>query len=160
MTRKKRIDTASRVIDAPAEVIYAAFADPKAWEQWLPPAGMTGRIDAFNFREGGRYRLTLVYGDDAGTGKTSAHADVSEGIFVGLIPNQRVVQEVTFASNDPAFSGTMVMTWSLESRDGSTNVTITAENVPEGISPEDHATGMHSTLDNLARFVASAEHPG
>lgn len=157
MTRKTRIDSESRIINAPAEEIYAAFADPAAWEEWLPPVGMTGRVGAFDFREGGRYRLTLTYADESGTGKSSATEDVVEGSFVELIPNRRMVQEVTFASDDPAFSGTMVMTWSLEQQGGGTLVTINAENVPSGIAPEDHAAGMGSTLDNLARFVTSRQ---
>jgi hypothetical protein len=34
-----------------------------------------------------------------------------------------------------------------------TEVTITCSNVPQGISAEDHAVGMASTLSNLAAFV-------
>jgi hypothetical protein len=36
---------------------------------------------------------------------------------------------------------------------GGTEVRIVAEDVPPGVSKQDHATGMLSTLDNLARFV-------
>jgi hypothetical protein len=49
----------------------------------------------------------------------------------------------------------MVMTWLLEPRDGGTMVTIIAENVPPGISKEDHDVGLNSTLANLDRFLAS-----
>lgn len=153
MGSNKRIDTASRVIGAPAGVVYAALSDPSAWEEWLPPTGMTGEVEEFDFREGGRYRLTLHYTVGSGAGKTTADKDVSEGTFVELVPNQRVTQQVEFDSNDPAFAGTMLMTWSLEPFNDGSLVTFTAENVPPGITPEDHATGMQSTLENLARFV-------
>jgi len=37
--------------------------------------------------------------------------------------------------------------------DGGTLVTITATDDADGISPEDHAAGMASSLDNLATFL-------
>lgn len=36
---------------------------------------------------------------------------------------------------------------------GGTKVTITCENVPEGIRQEDHDAGLQSTLKNLVIFV-------
>lgn len=153
MTSEKRVDTASRAIEAPADAVYAAFADPSAWEQWLPPTGMTGNIEEFNFREGGRYRLTLYYADVSGAGKTTEDEDVSEGTFVELLQNRRVVQRVEFKSDDPAFAGMMEMTWDIEQISNGVRVTFSATDIPVGISPEDHAVGLQSTLENLARFV-------
>lgn len=45
-----RTDTASRVIDAPSETVFAALVDPTALVEWLPPAGMTGHFDHFDAR--------------------------------------------------------------------------------------------------------------
>ncbi len=47
----------------------------------------------------------------------------------------------------------MRMTWTLEPGANSTNVTITAEDVPPGILQRDHEAGFAATLDNLAAFV-------
>lgn len=153
MASRERVDTASRMIMASVEAVYAAFADPEAWTQWLPPTGMICEIAEFDFREGGRYRLTLTYTDQTGYGKSSDDTDIVQGTFAELVPNSRMVQLVEFASDDVAFSGTMHMNWSLTPEATGTRVTITAEDVPPGISPEDHATGMNSTLENLARYV-------
>lgn len=57
-------------------------------------------------------------------------------------------------SDDPAFAGTMTMTWTVRSVDGGTLVEITADDVPDAISAEDHAAGLASSLENLARHVA------
>ena len=152
---KKRTDAASRVIDASPQTIYRAFLDPEAWVSWLPPKGMSGRIEAFEPREGGRYRMTLTY-RNAGhpaLGKTSENADTVEGKFLEFVPNERVVQEVEFEFVDPAFAGAMRMTWALSAIPGGTEVTILCENVPEGISREDHDAGLKSTLENLAAFT-------
>ena len=43
----RRIDQASRVIAASPQAIYRAFIDPEAWTTWLPPEGMTARVDKF-----------------------------------------------------------------------------------------------------------------
>ena len=66
---------------------------------------------------------------------------------------ERVPQAVAFISDDPAFAGTMTMTWEvLEVGDG-THIRITAEDVPDGISAEDHAEGLSSSLANLAGYL-------
>jgi hypothetical protein len=58
-----------------------------------------------------------------------------------------------FESEDPAFAGTMTMTWSMTAVDDGTEVGIVAENVPGGISAPAHEAGMKSSLANLARYV-------
>lgn len=151
-SERGRTDQASRFIAASAEAIYRAFVDPAAWLKWLPPEGMTGRIDAFDARPGGRYRMTLGY-RDGDAGKTGDGTDVVEGEFVELVPNERVAQRVVFRSDDPRFAGEMRMVWSLSPRPGGTEVAFIAENVPTGISKQDHDAGLRSTLENLARLV-------
>lgn len=156
MANEQRIDRASRDIVESVEVVFAAYTDSAAWEEWLPPADMTGKMHHFDFREGGAFRLTLTYSDQGATGKTTATEDVSEGTFVKILPNKQVVQRIVFDSDDPAFAGDMLMTWLFEPINEGTRVTVTAENVPAGISPEDHQVGLNSTLENLKRFVETA----
>jgi uncharacterized protein YndB with AHSA1/START domain len=48
-----RTDTASRVIAAPHERVYAALVDLKALTEWLPPGDMTGAIERFDARPAG-----------------------------------------------------------------------------------------------------------
>lgn len=47
----------------------------------------------------------------------------------------------------------MRMTWTVTAADGGALVEITAQDVPPGISAADHATGMASSLANLADYV-------
>lgn len=149
-----RTDTAWRVVDATAERVYRALTDPNAVAAWLPPGGMTGRVDAFDPRPGGAYRLTLRYRDAAaGQGKTSEDSDVVEGVFVELVPGARVVQRVAFGSDDPAFAGTMTVSWRLDPVAEGTRVTVACEDVPPGIRRKDHLAGLRSSLANLADFV-------
>jgi uncharacterized protein YndB with AHSA1/START domain len=150
-----RTDTVSRIIKASPQAIYDAFVDPAALTAWLPPAGMTAEFQRFEPQPGGRYRMTLTYEtpDPATRGKSAADADIVEGKFIDLVPGERIVQQADFVSDDPAFAGTMTMTWSFVPVSGGTEVTIIADNVPDGIGKADHDAGMQSSLANLARFL-------
>src|ERR1700757_541448 len=124
-----RTDRGSRVIAAPPGRVWAALVDPGALMAWLPPGGMTGRFERFDARPGGSYRMVLTYSDASGApGKATAESDVVEARFVDIVPGERVVQAVDFVSDDPAYAGTMTMTW-------------------------DHAAGLASSLTNLAAYV-------
>ena len=146
-----RRDRASRLIKASPRAIYEAFVTGEAVAKWLPPHGATMEVQTFEPRAGGRFRMTLTF---AGTpGKSTADTDVVVGRFVELVPPQRIVQAFEFDSPDPAFAGTMTMRWALDAAVGGTMVTVTAENVPSGISQADHQKGMASSLANLAAYV-------
>jgi uncharacterized protein YndB with AHSA1/START domain len=151
----RRTDSASRVIGASRHAIYQAFMDPNALVEWLPPRGMKAQLLSFDPREGGGYRMALIYQntDHPAQGKTSEHTDVVQVKFVELVPSERIVQVVEFESDNPAFAGEMKMTWSFAVVPDGTRVTVLCENVPEGISKEDHDAGLSSTLENLAAFM-------
>jgi uncharacterized protein YndB with AHSA1/START domain len=149
-----RTDVASRVIAAPPALVFAAMLDPDALMAWLPPEGMSARFERFDPRPGGSYRLVLTYSDASGApGKAAPESDVVEARYVDIVPDRRVVQAVDFVSDDPAFAGTMTMTWEVTAIEGGTRVDIVADDVPDGISREDHATGLASSLANLAEHV-------
>lgn len=143
------------LIKAPSLSIYNAFLDTDAIAKWRPPAGMTCEIYTFDPRQGGQFRMSFGYKnvDSATRGKTTADADVFHGRFLELIPGQRIVEQVEFESDDPAFAGSMTVTTTLEPVTGGTLVTFTCEHVPVGIRAEDHYEGMMSSLKNLAVFI-------
>lgn len=149
-----RTDTASRTVDSPLDRVYAALVDPAALVAWLPPAGMTGRFERFDARPGGSYRMVLTYADaSAAPGKSGADADVVDARFIDIVPGVRVVQAVDFVSDDSRYAGTMTMTWEVSATESGTRVHIRADDVPDGISTDDHAAGMASSLANLAAYV-------
>ena len=102
--------TASLVIAAPPDLVFAGLIDPDALAAWLPPAGMSGRFEHFDARPGGSYCMVLTFADDSSTsGKATAVSDIVDATFVDIVPDVRVVQAVTFVSDDPALVGTMTM---------------------------------------------------
>ena len=98
--------------------------------------------------------MVLTYADaSASPGKATAATDIVESRFIDLVPGVRVVQAVDFVSDDPTYAGTMTMTWEVTEVDGGTRVDIIADNVPDGITANDHAAGLDSSLANLAEYL-------
>lgn len=148
-----RTDRASRRIEAEPGRIYRALTDPQAIVSWRPPKGMRGEMLAFDAREGGTYRMALIYEDQSIQGKSSGNVDVVEGRFQELVPGERMVEVVTFESDDPDFAGEMTITTTLTPIPGGTEVRIACENVPSGVSAADHEAGLTSTLQKLATYT-------
>lgn len=142
-------------IRAPREAVYGAFLSPEALAAWLAPEGMTGQVHAFDGREGGGYRMSLFYPPGEGApGKTAEFEDRFTSRFVELRPPERIVQVVTFDSEDPAFAGEMRMEVTLEEEaGGGAGVTVAFEGIPPGIRPEDNDAGTRSSLEKLARLL-------
>ncbi|MEV6695374.1 SRPBCC family protein [Micromonospora sp. NPDC051196] len=149
-----RTDQASRVISAPPDRVFAALIDPDALVAWLPPTGMSGRFEQFDARPGGSYRMVLTYADaSTASGKATADSDIVEARFIDIIPGVRVVHAVNFVADDPDYAGTMTMTWAVTATEDGTRVDFRADDVPVGISAEDHAAGLASSLANLAAYL-------
>lgn len=159
--RMSRTDRVFREIAAPPAEVFEALVDRTALLAWLPPSGMEGRFERFDMRSGGSYRLVLAYSDGSSeAGKSGAGSDVVESRVVEVVDGVRVVQQIDFESDDPVYAGTMTMTWSLTPTDVGARVEIRADDVPEGISAQDHETGMTSSLANLDAYVTDAARPG
>jgi uncharacterized protein YndB with AHSA1/START domain len=157
LSDKGRTTKVSQLIKAPREVIYQAFLDADAVASWLSPDGMKGHVDVLEPHVGGKLRMSLTYLDqkDRPQGKTSDDVDTSEGTFVELIPNEKIVQVFEFESDQPEFAGEMRITWSLVDAkvDGETEVTVLMEDIPEGIRLEDNELGSRQSLQKLAAYV-------
>lgn len=46
----------TREFDAPRELVFKAFTDPKLYVQWLGPRGLTTTLETFEPRNGGSWR--------------------------------------------------------------------------------------------------------
>lgn len=61
--------------------------------------------------------------------------------------------KLDLGEDDSDYAGTMTMTWEVKATDDGTRVDIRAADVPSGISAEDHAARLASSLANLAAHV-------
>jgi len=148
--------TATQLVRAPRAAVYAALLDPRATETWRVPDDMTARVAEWEPTEGGRFEVSLTYRAEDRTGKTEGATDTYAGTFVRLVPDEQVVEEIEFASDDPELQGTMTMTWTLRAVDGGTEVDLLHEGLPDAVPPDDNATGTRMSLTKLAAYVEGA----
>ena len=144
----------SKLIKAPVEKVFDAFANPESLEQWQAPDGMTGKVHRFDFRPGGGYEMSLYYkAEEKATGKTADYEDRFTARFAEIIPNKKIGQIINFDSEDEGFKGEMILNILFEPKDTGTLVTFAFDNIPPGIKAEDNEEGTRQSLEKLARFV-------
>lgn len=148
-------DEASRVIAASPNKVYRALLNPEGIAKWGAPQGMEGEFYAFEPREGGTFLMALIYDapDPEHDGQMFAQSQVIEGRFLRLVPNRRVVESLSFASNDPSLKGEMTVTTTIAPEGDGTLVTMSFENAPEAIRAWEQQKGLHAALQKLADFV-------
>ncbi|WP_336514163.1 SRPBCC domain-containing protein [Pollutibacter soli] len=147
--------TNTRIIRATAEKIYEALTNPDALKQWQVPGDMTAKIHRFDLREGGGYEMSLFYpeSESAVKGKTSTKEDRFTARYLKLIPDKKILQAIDFQSDDPAFSGEMILEINLEEVADGTKVSFHFTNIPAGINPADNEEGTRESLEKLAVYI-------
>ena len=86
-----------RLFDVDPATLFDAFADPRKLRQWWGPHGFTNRIDEFDFREGGDWRVTMTSSDGADF--------VNRSTFREIVPAERIA----FLHHEPMHIYTMEM---------------------------------------------------
>jgi uncharacterized protein YndB with AHSA1/START domain len=72
-----------REFDAPRDLVFAAFTDPKHLAQWWGPNGFTTTTSSFDFRPGGVWRF-VMHGPDG--------RDYQNRVtYEEIVPNERIV---------------------------------------------------------------------
>ncbi|MFF5724227.1 SRPBCC domain-containing protein [[Kitasatospora] papulosa] len=71
-----RTDRAARMAAATPATVYEALLDRESLEAWLPPEGMLGRVEHWDPRTGGGFRMVLTCLDPTGgPGRTTGATD-------------------------------------------------------------------------------------
>ena len=110
-----KVMVGTRLLDAPRELVWSVWTDPKHLAQWWGPDGFTTTTSAFDFRPGGLWRF-VMHGPDG-----SHHPN--ESVFLELhapsklvihhVSPPRFVLTVTMAAHE---AGTAI-TWAQEFED-------------------------------------------
>lgn len=108
-----RTIVSTRLLAAPREDVFDAFAQGERLARWWGPAGFGNRFEAFDLRPGGTWRFTMVAPDG------SEHPN--ESVFVEVVPGQRVVFDhlpphpyrMTLDLDDDVSGGTRI-TWRMQ----------------------------------------------
>lgn len=78
MTAKsENVIYSSRILNAPVDIVYKAFADPQHLKKWWGPNGFTNTFHEFDLRPGGNWILTM-HGPEKGNYENSSVFEIVE----------------------------------------------------------------------------------
>jgi uncharacterized protein YndB with AHSA1/START domain len=157
---RKRSDTSdreliiSRLFDAPRELLFDIWSDPKQIAEWWGPTGFTTTTQKFEFHVGGEWKH-IMRGPD-GTEYPS------ESVFLEIVRPERIVRTHGGGKKGepPSVSAQMTVTFAVEG--GKTRVTIhhvfpTVEMREFVVREHNAEEGARQTLARLAEYVAKPE---
>jgi uncharacterized protein YndB with AHSA1/START domain len=141
-----------RVFDAPREVVFAAWTDPKQVAQWWGPTGFTAPVCELDVRPGGAILIHMRAPD--GT------VYPMSGIYKEIVPPERLVFTATPLDKDGNAMFENLNTVIFSERDGKTTVTLRVEVVKSSAAAEPYLSGMEMgwkmTLDRLEAHVGKS----
>jgi uncharacterized protein YndB with AHSA1/START domain len=153
--REQRLLTFERVFDAPRELVFQAFTEPRRLAEWFGPKGWTLPECDVDLRPGGEWRYTM----------RGPNGETSRGIAVyrEIKPPERLVYTDAFADEAGNESPTMPRTLvsvTFEDLEGKTRLTMRSEfgSVDEldTVMGMGMLQGMDETLDRLEQHLLLA----
>ena len=145
----ERTVTLTRVFDAPRELVWRAWTDPKHMAQWFGPNGFTSSVPELNVCAGGALRI-VMHGPDG-------NDYPMKGIFSEVKPPERLVFSNIAVDKDGNHLLEGETTVILEEQGGKTKLTLhtyakgTAPFAPQMLAGME--TGWSQSLDKLATLV-------
>ena len=82
----------TRVFDAPRELVWKAWTDPKYVMQWWGPKGFTAAVCKMDFRVGGKFLCCMKSPD----GKEFWNA----GEYHEIVPHEKIVSSMYFSDSE------------------------------------------------------------
>ena len=148
--------TTSRVFNAPRELVYKAWTDPKQFAKWFPPDGFVLSACELDVRPGGKLRADMKGADPALGPEFYGKVFPGTGTYREVVPNERLA--FTFeAEAGEANPISLLMTAVFEDEGRKTKITIyqTADTVAayEDIVKTGASEGLRQSLDKLTELL-------
>jgi uncharacterized protein YndB with AHSA1/START domain len=139
----------TRVIDAPARLLFEAFSTREHLLQWFGPKGWPLTLCEVDFRVGGRYRFAM-------TGPSGEQNTPFGGSYLEIVPNKKIVYDDAWETPE---AEQMVVTVTFDEQDGKTTLTIRTLFASVAMKEQHLGMGMldgvDSSLDQLVDVVAA-----
>ena len=140
----------TRVLDAPRELVFKAWTDPRHVAQWWGPRGFTTTIHEMDVRPGGVWRF-IMHGPDGVDYKNKI-------VFLEVVKPERLVYIHGDDGDGPEFHTTVTF----DEQDGKTRLTMrglfgSAAERDQAIDEFGAIEGGKQTLERLAEHLAKME---
>lgn len=136
----------TRDFDAPRELVFKAYTDPKSIPQWWGPRGYTTTVDKMDVRPGGVWRFVQRNQD--------GNEFAFNGVYREIVPPERLVYTFEF---EGMRGHVMLETVTFEEHDGKTKLTDKAlfDNVEDrdGMLKSGMEQGAAETMDRFAELL-------
>lgn len=149
----------TRVFDAPRELVWKAWTDPKYVMQWWGPKGFTAPVCKMDFRVGGKFLYCMRAPD--------GQEFWSGGEYHEIVPYEKIVSSMYFADSkgnkvEPAefgieheaIEGAHDVTLFEDLGNGQTKLTFIGNETMENAIKTGQLEGMNQILDKAAAVVA------
>ena len=148
----------TRIFDAPRELVWKAWTDPKYVMQWWGPKGFTSPVCQMDFRVGGKYLICTRTPD----GQEFWHG----GEYHEIVPHEKIISSMYFSDSkgnkvDPAQLG--IEHEAIEGAydeilfedlgNGQTKLTFIGNEPMESAKNSGQLEGMNQVLDKVAEVV-------
>lgn len=152
----------TRVFDAPRQLVWKAWTDPKRIMRWFGPRGFTTPVYKMDLRVGGKYLSAMRSPDGQDFWST--------GVFREIVEPERLVLSDSFADENgnkvpasyygmsPDWTGESLITVTLDEVEGKTKMTLEGRNL-SGMSDTDRDNmrqGWSQSFDKLAEYLAES----
>ncbi len=137
--------TINRVFDAPIQIVYDAWADPKQCAKWCCPGPYQVTFRDADVQVGGSYRTGMKYGDEA--------EKIYGGKFLEVDPPTKLVFEHHWDDTEDYKYPHTVCTVELKDANGKTEMTFTQTGFNVEAEKTGHNEGWSSIFDKLNVFV-------
>jgi uncharacterized protein YndB with AHSA1/START domain len=142
-----------RVFDAPRELVFAAWTEPRHVERWWGPQGYTSCACEIDLRPGGVFGLEMRGPDGA--------VYPCKGVFREIVKPERIAYIADVGAGHPCGAGLpprSIVTVTFAEEDGKTTLTIHTrlQSAADRDAAQNagYVPGWESTLECLAEFLA------
>ena len=136
----------TRVFNAPRELVYAAWTEPKHLEKWQgAPKDMTTTSASADLRPGGTFNATMRAPDG------TEHR--LQGTYREVVPPERLVFTHTWLGADGRPGPETVVTMTFEQLGAKTKLTLTQTGLASTSSRDGHGIGWSSTFERMADYI-------
>ncbi len=149
----------TRIFDAPRELVWRAWTDPKYVMQWWGPKGFSSPVCQIDFRVGGKSILCM---------KSPDGQEFWNGIeYHEIVPHEKIVSSMYFSDSkgnrvEPgeygidheAIDGAFDVTLFEDFGNGQTKLTLIGNETMEEATKSGQVEGWNEILDKVAAVVA------
>ena len=149
----------TRVFDAPRELVWKAWTDPKYVMQWWGPKGFTAPVCRIDFRVGGKFLCCMRAPD--------GQEFWNGGEYHEIVPHEKIVSSMYFSDpqgnkveaehygiDHEAIEGAHDVTLFEDLGNGRTKITFVGNETMESATLSGQVEGWNQILDKIAAVVA------